>query len=287
MSRWRAHVYGLLTVTGLARRGFFLPHRYAGELQPAGYPGLEPLFAAAEPAMRAVLDETAGHVPALLAMRGPAPRPRFDQDWFPRLDAAAAYALVRRHRPARIVEVGSGHSTRFLAQAVADGDLQTGITCLDPAPRGAPAGRTVGWRRPRVQGADPALWAQLRPGDFLFVDSSHLALPGTDVDHLIGAVLPGLAPGVLVHIHDVFLPDAYPEAWSWRGYNEQTVVAALLLGGCCEIIFASHWLATRRGAWLRAAGLDRLPLLPGAFESSLWLRRTAASVGFGAGATES
>ena len=53
----------------------------------------------------------------------PPPAPRWNQDWFPRLDAAAAYAMVRNTRPRRIVEVGSGHSTRFMARAVADGGL--------------------------------------------------------------------------------------------------------------------------------------------------------------------
>jgi len=63
------------------------------------------------------------------------PQPRWDQDWFPRLDAAAAYAIVRKTQPRRIVEVGSGHSTRFLARAVADGKLETEITAIDPQPR--------------------------------------------------------------------------------------------------------------------------------------------------------
>src|SRR6185503_4717515 len=58
----------------------------------------------------------------------PPPAPRWNQDWFPRLDAAAAYAMVRITQPRRIVEVGSGHSTRFLARAVADGGLATRIT---------------------------------------------------------------------------------------------------------------------------------------------------------------
>src|SRR3546814_14308293 len=65
----------------------------------------------------------------------PPPLPRWRQDWFPGLDGAAAYALVRQTRPARIVEVGSGHSTRLLARAVIDGGLPTAILCIDPAPR--------------------------------------------------------------------------------------------------------------------------------------------------------
>ena len=71
----------------------------------------------------------------------------------------------------------------------------------------------------------------LAPGDVLSIDSSHILMPGTDVDILLNRVLPALPAGVLVHIHDVFLPDDYPPAWSWRGYNEQLGVAALVQGG--------------------------------------------------------
>ena len=70
--------------------------------------------------------------------------PRFTQDWFPRLDAAAAYAMVRRARPSRLVEIGAGHSTRFMAQAVADGGLATQIVCIDPRPRIAIEGKGDG-----------------------------------------------------------------------------------------------------------------------------------------------
>ena len=42
---------------------------------------------------------------------------------------------MRETKPARIVEVGSGHSTRFMARAVRDGGLATAITAIDPAPR--------------------------------------------------------------------------------------------------------------------------------------------------------
>ena len=61
-------------------------------------------------------------------------------------------------------------------------------------------------------------------------------MPGTDVDMLFNHVLPGLKRGVMVHVHDVFLPDDYPPEWEWRGYNEQLGIATLIQGGgygCC------------------------------------------------------
>ncbi len=86
-------------------------------------------------------------------------------------------------------------------------------------------------------------------------------------------VLPRLASGVLVHIHDVLLPDGYPDVWAWRGYNEQTVVGALLIGGAFELVFASHYVATRMGDLVEAGVLGTLPLKKGVLETSLWLRK--------------
>jgi hypothetical protein len=106
---------GLATILGVARWGFFIPYRHAASVEPAGYPALAPIFEAAEPAFLSVLDAIEGLAPEIGAIGRDGGRARFDQMWFPRLDAAAAYAIVRRNAPARIVEVGSGHSTRFLA----------------------------------------------------------------------------------------------------------------------------------------------------------------------------
>jgi hypothetical protein len=195
----------------------------------------------------------------------PPPAPRWNQDWFPRLDAAAAYAIVRSTRPRRIVEVGSGHSTRFLARAVADGGLETRITSIDPAPRATLRGLPVEWlARPVQEAPMPTLEA----GDILFIDSSHQMKPGSDLDFVFHRVLPNLASGVRLHFHDIFLPDAYPQSWNWRRYNEQEAVAALLADGYAQE-FSSHQ-ALKHGL---SGVLRRLPLVDGAIESSLWLRK--------------
>lgn len=196
---------------------------------------------------------------------GAPPAPRWTQDWFPRLDAAAAYAIVRSTRPGRIVEVGSGHSTRFLARAVADGALPTRITSIDPAPRATLKGLPVEWIARPVQ---EATMPSLEEGDILFIDSSHQVKPGSDVEHLFRDVLPRLPAGVRVHFHDIFLPDAYPQSWNWRRYNEQEAVAGLLADGYAQE-FSSHQ-ALKQGL---PGVLRRLPLVDGAIESSLWLRK--------------
>ena len=237
----------------------------------------EARFAAREGAIAEHLAAIEGYAGALEALGGePPPAPRWTQDWFPRLDAAAAYAMVRRFRPRRIVEVGSGHSTRFFARAAADAGATTRITAIDQAPRASLAGLDVELLRMPVQQAGDAPFAALAEGDFLVVDSSHVRRPGSDVDHLVRRVLPALPAGGWVHFHDIFLPDEYPGSWQWRRYNEQAAVACLVAGGEYVVEFASAWLVSRRARWLASGVLSRLPLVPGALESSLWLRKAWA-----------
>jgi len=267
---------GLSTLLG-RRRGFFIPYRYADRLPPPGrrsaYGSVARIFDGQAAAFAEQIDHLDAYRDELLRIgRDAAPAPRWDQDWFPRLDAAIAYGLVRRYQPSRIVEVGSGHSTRFMARAVVDGRLATSIVAIDPAPRAALRGLAVEWLEDTVPAIGMTPFSGLLAGDILFIDSSHILMPGSDVDFLMNEVLPALPAGVLVHIHDIFLPDDYPEAWAWRGYNEQSAVALLLQGGW-DIVFAAHYVATRMADRLERSVVAQLPLLPGAFEASVWLRR--------------
>ncbi len=211
--------------------------------------------------------------PALSAIGADAPpAPRWNQDWFPRLDAAAAYAMVRRARPRRIVEVGSGHSTRFMARAIADGAISCRLTSIDPQPRATLEGLPIEILRRPVEQCGTEPFAALAPGDILFIDSSHRQTPGGDLEFLLQQVLPALPSGVIVHFHDIFLPDGYPAHWAWRRYDEQAAVAALLASGDCAPLFSSAWVISRRPQWLVRGILAQLPLVAGAIESSLWLR---------------
>lgn len=268
---------GLATALGLARGGVFIPYRYAATLDDPRwrgvYPAVEGLFQRHEAAFRTVLGLIDTYAESLLAFGlEPPPAPRFEQDWFPRADAAAAYALVRTHKPARVVELGSGHSTRFLARAAKDGEFPCTITAIDPAPRADIARLpNVTQIRSPLQDAGLAPFEALQAGDVLFVDSSHVLMPGSDVDIVLNRIIPALPPGVLVHLHDIFLPDDYPADWAWRGYNEQQGVAPLLFGGRLAPLFASHYVATRMAEALAGSMAARLPMPDGARESSLWL----------------
>ena len=131
-----------------------------------------------------------------------------------------------------------------------------------------------------MQEAGTEPYRDLAEGDILFIDSSHIAMPGTDVDFLVNQVLPCLPPGVLVHIHDICLPDPYPEEWGWRGYNEQQVVAPLLTGGGFRPVFSSHYVATRMQAALAAGVVGQLPLRKGTPETSLWLEKISPPLAY-------
>lgn len=277
---WRARrrrlAMGLATVLGKKPQGFFIPYRYAADTpvraERLGYPALGTRFKACEAAFRIHLDAIESYAKELAAIGDqPPPEPRWQQEWFPRLDAAAAYAMVREVRPRRIVEVGSGHSTRFYFRAVRDGGLETRITAIDPAPRADIAALDIDLHRATVQRAGLAPFADLAAGDVLSIDSSHILMPGSDVDMLFNDVLPRLPAGLHVHIHDIFLPDDYPPAWEWRGYNEQLGVGPLLLGGGFDIRWSSHYVATRMADALRGTVLEILERPADAIESGLWL----------------
>jgi hypothetical protein len=257
-------------VLGLTPRGWFIPHRYAPLLPPPGaqppYPAVEALFESHSPAFERVIDLIDGHAVALEAKRS-----LFDQSWFPSLDAAAAYALVRDRKPQHVVEVGSGHSTRMLATAL--GGVGE-ILAVDPAPRADIAGLPGVQVVPStVQAAPPDVFDRLMGGDVLFIDSSHILMPGSDVDLLFNRVLPRLPSGVLVHIHDIFLPFDYPSVWGWRAYNEQQGVLPLLTTGAYAPVFSSVWAGRRLGDRLARSVVARLPSPSEALSTSLWLEK--------------
>jgi len=270
---------GLATILGLSPRGFFIPYRYASQISPSDrrvYHHIAASFGAATPDFAAILDIVDSYRAGLLAItaEGEPPHPRWGQDWFPALDAAVLYALVRHHRPARIVEVGSGHSTRFIARALADEAFDAAVTAIDPAPRATITDLPIDVICEPIQCVDPAAIGPLEAGDFLIVDSSHILMPGSDVDIVVNDILPRLPAGVFVHIHDIFLPDPYPQHWAWRGYNEQVAIAAIVDGGRSYApVFASHYARQVLGQRLAASVINELPSPTGAFDSSLWLKK--------------
>jgi predicted O-methyltransferase YrrM len=268
--RWRRFALGLPTVLGLKPRGWFIPHRYAPLLPPPGaqppYPAIERLFEEHAAQFAAVLDAVDAQADALESCKA-----MFEQSWFPSLDAAVAYTLVRERKPRHIIEVGSGHSTRLLSKAVGGvGEIRA----IDPAPRADIADLPgVRVKSSTLQAAPATVFDGLVQGDVLFIDSSHILMPGSDVDILLNRVLPRLPSGTLVHIHDIFLPFDYPAIWGWRAYNEQQGVVPLLTSGAFKPLFSSVWAERRMADRLAASVISRLPRPPDALPASLWLEK--------------
>ncbi len=146
-------------------------------------------------------------------------------------DAATLYRVVRTLKPRRIVEIGSGNSTRIMRRAITDGGLATHITAIDPAPRADIEGIADTILRRSVVGLERSVFGELSAGDIFFVDGSHYVFNGTDATFLFLEVLPDLPAGTIVHVHDICLPFEYDALFTARWYNEQYIIAALLLGG--------------------------------------------------------
>lgn len=202
----------------------------------------------------------------------------YDNDQFPALDAEVLYCMLRHLAPRRMIEVGSGFSSLVTA-SVNRSALRNSLhfTCIEPFPRqflqdGVP-GISDLLVKP-VQDVDLSFFGQLGKDDILFIDSSHVSKIGSDVNFLLLDVLPRLATGVYVHLHDIFLPDEYPREWmieEGRHWNEQYLVQAFLqFNRCFEVVWAAHFMATRHRHAVRQV-FPRFPSLGGG--GSLWLRR--------------
>jgi len=141
--------------------------------------------------------------------------------------------LLRRYRPRRYVEVGSGLSTRVAYQARLAGGFPMEIVSIDPEPRRDVSELCDIVVRKRLEDVDSGEFdADLITEDsVLFLDGSHRAFAGSDVTTFFFELLPILPAGCLVHIHDVYLPSDYPEGFRDRFWSEQYLLAAWLLGG--------------------------------------------------------
>lgn len=156
-------------------------------------------------------------------------KPYWGNGFFPGLDAVSLHSLLCIGRPRTFCEIGSGHSTRFARHAIRLHKLPTQIISIDPHPRAeVDAICDIVVRQP-VEDLPPEYFDSLESGDVLFIDSSHRSFTNSDVTAFYLDILPRLKAGVLIHIHDIFLPYDYPQEWSDRFYNEQYLLACVLL----------------------------------------------------------
>ncbi|HEY2325115.1 MAG TPA: class I SAM-dependent methyltransferase [Thermoanaerobaculia bacterium] len=190
-------------------------------------------------------------------------------------DALVLYCMLRYLQPRRVVEVGSGYSTRVAAQAaLANGSTE--IVCVEPFPD---AGLQAGFPGlttlvpSRVEDLSFDLFTDLRANDVLFIDSSHVARIGGDVTFLFLEVLPRLQPGVVVQVHDIFLPREYRRDWvvdALRFWNEQYVLQAFLaFNSAFRVLLANSYLLARYPDALR----ETFPTSPWWGGGSFWMQR--------------
>lgn len=214
-----------------------------------------------------------------------------ENDQFTKVDAEVLYCMIRTNRPARIIEIGGGNSTLVSAAAIranrsADPAYRCRLTTIEPFP--SPLLTTAAppeLSELIVAGAqDVAMerFLELEENDILFIDSSHVLRIGSDVQFEFLEIIPRVARGVLVHVHDVFLPAEYPRHLivDWhRFWTEQYLLQAFLAfntsfevvwGSCAMHMLFPAELGDAISSYREIGWPSGLP------PSSIWIRRTSA-----------
>lgn len=184
----------------------------------------------------------------------------FENQYFSFSDAIFLSLMMRKYRPKRIIEIGSGYSSavmldtneRFLSN-------KTELIFIEPYPeeRLQKLLRKTDHcvlKKEFVQDVDRTLFATLSPADILFIDSSHVCKYGSDLNYLMFEILPLLKPGVVVHFHDIFFPFEYPLEWirQGRSWNEAYMLRAFLqFNSAFEILIFSSYLEGKYNEWFR------------------------------------
>jgi Methyltransferase domain len=205
----------------------------------------------AQPQWATALAFYAPEIAEIRAQKSEASRFDFGNEMFGFLDAAIYYATVRALKPSRIIEIGSGYSTQIaciaLQKNVSEGKPGR-MTCIEPYPppwlHGA--GMEVELLKQPVETVDLGVFKELKDRDILFIDSTHTVKFQSDVCREFLDILPQLAVGVCVHVHDIFFPYDYPPEWlidQRRAWNEQYLLEAFLaFNSDFEILLANHFL---------------------------------------------
>ena len=207
-----------------------------------------------------------------------------DNHAFESVDAEVLYSLIRLNKPRRVLEIGSGWSTLLSMSALAANraDGAPGeLTAIEPYPHAFV--KTAVEAEPhsemldeQVQGLPLDMFSSLEENDILFIDSSHVLRIGSDVQYEFLEILPRLKPGVLVHVHDIFLPGEYPRDWVYgdehRFWNEQYLLQAFLIDNAhADVVWGSSYMHRRHPEALEKSipSYDRTTRFPGSF----WFRR--------------
>jgi len=203
----------------------------------------------------------------------------FENIMYKPVETELLYALLRRRRPGRVIELGSGYSSLVIGAAcrrnAEDGDPARYVA-YDPYPQQFVSAGVDGLTELRSIPASEAPvedFERLEQGDVLFVDSTHTVKLGSEVNHIVLNVLPSLSPGVMVHFHDIFLPYEYPREYSDAGlyFAEQYLVHAFL---ACNPEYAVRLATYGLARDCPAEIASIVPSLdPGEPPTALWIER--------------
>ncbi|MCJ8289573.1 MAG: class I SAM-dependent methyltransferase [Crocinitomicaceae bacterium] len=155
--------------------------------------------------------------------------PGWNNGMLPGLDIVGIYAMIALKKPTRYIEVGSGNSTKVAFKAKSDHNLSTEIISIDPMPRAEIDNLADKIIREPFENIDYSEILSLEAGEMLFIDNSHRILPNSDAMVFFMEILPKLKKGVIVHIHDIYLPYDYPQFMCDRFYTEQYGLAMFIL----------------------------------------------------------
>jgi predicted O-methyltransferase YrrM len=245
---------------------------------PASLPGID-LNETGQLALMADLARFAADLP-FPEQQSPSTRYYYQNDYFPRGDAIVTFCMLRQHRPRRVIEIGSGYSSAVMLDVIERFEPQIDLVCVEPdASRLRMLLRAGDFSRFRLieqtlDAMPDTAFDVLQANDILFIDSSHVAKIGSDVSRLIFRILPRLAPGVLIHVHDIFWPFEYPRVWyaEGRAWNEAPFLRSFLMfNQAFQIAYFNDFLAAFHAAEV-ARHLPECLKQPG---GSLWLRRLA------------
>lgn len=185
--------------------------------------------------------------------------------YYEMIDGSVLYSMIRYFKPHKIIEIGSGNSTYLSAQAIArnrrdDSTYHCDLIAIEPNPNPVVKAGFPGLTRLINQPAEKVPLSEfqsLAENDILFIDSSHTLRIGSDVQYEFLEIIPRLAKGVLVHVHDIFFPKEYPRDWVEnmnRYYTEQYLLQAFLaFNDSFEVLFAFPWLHVHRPQALQTA----------------------------------
>ena len=201
---------------------------------------------------------------------------------FESVDGEVLYCMVRDIKPRRVIEVGSGYSTLVTLSALeknrSEGKTDSTFTAIEPYPREfllQAISDSVVLVNKKVQEVDAHWFSELQENDILFIDSSHVLKIGSDVYHEYLEIIPSLNKGVIVHIHDIFLPYDYPKKWVLQNHlfwNEQYLLQAFLsYNDHFEVLWGGSFMHTYHPEALAKAFRSYHPETrhPGSF----WIRK--------------